>query len=126
MATMKFIPLILAVLPWVLVTAAAISSDAKQASYGVTGRLNDEASVMAECWDAMVQLKSCTNEIILFFFNGEAYLGQECCRAIRTILYHCWPSMLTSIGYTAEEVDVLRDYCGATAPVPAVVGVPVA
>lgn len=125
MAAMKFIPLFLAVIPWVLVTAAA-ASDMKLTGYGVAGRLEDEGSVMAVCWDALVELKSCTNEIILFFFNGEAYLGKECCRAIRTILYHCWPSMLTSIGYTAEEVDVLRDYCGAPAPVPVVVGVPVA
>ncbi|KMZ59597.1 Egg cell-secreted protein 1.4 [Zostera marina] len=66
------------------------------------------------CWSALFKLSSCTNEIILFFVNGESYLGMECCRSIRIITHQCWPSMLSSVGYTAEEGDILRGYCDAT------------
>ncbi|MCL7036843.1 hypothetical protein MKW94_007617 [Papaver nudicaule] len=45
--------------------------------------------------------------------DGEMYLGIECCRAIRIITRECWPSMLTSVGLTAEEGDILKGYCDA-------------
>lgn len=86
---------------------------------GIAARLEGEAG-MAECWNALLELKSCSNEIVLFFINGESYLGMDCCRAIRTITHNCWPSMLSSIGYTSEEGDILRDYCGALPPQAAV------
>lgn len=110
------LPLILAAaLPWVLLAAAE-----EPAGYRIAERLNagGGGAAAGQCWDALVELKACTNEIILFFFNGEAYLGKDCCRSIRTIMYGCWPSMLTSIGFTAEEADILRHYCGPPAPVP--------
>ncbi|XP_043694334.1 egg cell-secreted protein 1.2-like [Telopea speciosissima] len=72
---------------------------------------------MVECWNALLELRSCTNEIILFFMDGEAYLGLECCRAIRFITRQCWPSMLTNLGFTAEEGDILQGYC-ASSPSP--------
>ncbi|KAI3894512.1 hypothetical protein MKW92_030331, partial [Papaver armeniacum] len=34
--------------------------------------------------------------------------------AIRIITRECWPSMLASVGFTAEEGDILRGYCDAT------------
>ncbi|TXG60494.1 hypothetical protein EZV62_015067 [Acer yangbiense] len=37
---------------------------------------------LAECWTALMELKSCTNEIVLFFLNGQANIGPDCCRAI--------------------------------------------
>ncbi|KAL8261416.1 hypothetical protein R6Q59_025465 [Mikania micrantha] len=67
---------------------------------------------LMDCWNALFELKSCTNEIILFFLNGDSYLTMDCCRAIRVITYGCWPSMLTSLGFTSEEGDILRGYCG--------------
>lgn len=39
---------------------------------------------MMECWSAVTKLGSCTNEIVLFFVNGESYLGPDCCVAIRS------------------------------------------
>ncbi|XP_077249318.1 egg cell-secreted protein 1.4-like [Tasmannia lanceolata] len=69
-----------------------------------------------ECWTALFELRSCSNEIVLFFLNGESYLGQDCCRAIRVITRQCWPSMLASIGFTAQEGDILRGYCDASGP----------
>ncbi|KAI3837819.1 hypothetical protein MKW98_004877 [Papaver atlanticum] len=79
-----------------------------------TELLEDGGAGMVECWDALYELRSCTNEIILFFMDVEMYLGIEWCGAIRIITRECWPSMLTSVGFTAEEGDVLRGYCDAS------------
>ncbi|MCL7035955.1 hypothetical protein MKW94_030679 [Papaver nudicaule] len=83
--------------------------------HNLAARINGEdgGAGMTECWSALYELRSCTNEIILFFMDGEMYLGIECCRAIRIITRECWPSMLTSVGFTAEEGDVLKSYCDA-------------
>lgn len=70
------------------------------------------------CWNALVDIKSCSNEIITFFVNGQADIGPGCCQAISVITHNCWPAMLTSLGFTAEEGNILRGYCDA-APVPA-------
>ncbi|CAM0872761.1 unnamed protein product [Alopecurus aequalis] len=68
-----------------------------------------------QCWVALMDIKSCTGEIILFFLNGEAYLGPGCCRAIRVIEQLCWATdaMLSVIGFTPEEGDMLKGYCDA-------------
>ncbi|XP_047084252.1 egg cell-secreted protein 1.1-like [Lolium rigidum] len=68
-----------------------------------------------QCWESLMDIKSCTGEIILFFLNGEAYLGPGCCRAIRVIEQRCWAAdaMLTVIGFTPEEGDMLKGYCDA-------------
>ena len=71
-------------------------------------KLDDESS---NCWDSLIQLQACTGEVILFFLNGETYLGPSCCQAIRIIGQHCWPAMFGTIGFTTEEVDVLEGYC---------------
>ncbi|GLT75614.1 hypothetical protein SLA2020_473230 [Shorea laevis] len=63
------------------------------------------------CWDSLIQLQSCTGEVILFFINGETYLGHACCEAIRTIGHKCWPNMLDTLGFTTEEGDILQGYC---------------
>ncbi|KAL8248876.1 hypothetical protein R6Q59_005744 [Mikania micrantha] len=63
------------------------------------------------CWDTLFELQACTGEIILFFINGETYLGTECCRAIVKIQKLCWPSLMGSLGFTSEEGDILRGYC---------------
>ncbi|MCL7043852.1 hypothetical protein MKW94_019852 [Papaver nudicaule] len=83
--------------------------------HNLADRINGEdgGAGMTECWSALYELRSCTNEIILFFMDGEMYLGIECCRAIRIITRECWPSMLTSVGFTAEEGDILKSYCDA-------------
>ncbi|KAL6902300.1 hypothetical protein ACP4OV_005176 [Aristida adscensionis] len=76
-------------------------------------RLDGEGS--QQCWEALVEIKSCTGEIILFFLNGEAYLGPGCCRAIRVIEQRCWAAdaVLSAIGFTPEEGDMLKGYCDA-------------
>lgn len=71
-------------------------------------RLEEDTST---CWDSLFELQSCTGEIVLFFLNGETYLGPKCCDAIRTIQNHCWASMLGSVGINGEESDILLGYC---------------
>ncbi|ONH90434.1 hypothetical protein PRUPE_8G053400 [Prunus persica] len=34
-----------------------------------------------------------------------------CCEAIRAIEHQCWPVLLGTLGFTAEEADVLKGYC---------------
>ncbi|CAH1413883.1 unnamed protein product [Lactuca virosa] len=63
------------------------------------------------CWESLFELQSCSGEIILFFLNGETYLGMGCCKAIEKIEKKCWPSSLGSLGFTNEEGDILRGYC---------------
>ncbi|KAI9165474.1 hypothetical protein LWI28_014801 [Acer negundo] len=40
---------------------------------------------LVECWNALLEVKSCSNEIILFFLNGQANIGSDCCRSIAII-----------------------------------------
>ena len=67
------------------------------------------------CWEALVEIKSCTGEIIILFIKGEAFLGPGCCRAIRVVEQSCWAadSMLSFIGFTPQEGDMLKGYCDA-------------
>ncbi|XP_023639535.1 egg cell-secreted protein 1.3 [Capsella rubella] len=71
---------------------------------------------LMQCWDALYELKSCTNEIVLFFLNGETKLGHGCCNAVDVITNDCWPAMLTSLGFTSEETNVLRGFCQSPTP----------
>ncbi|KAH9697204.1 Egg cell-secreted protein 1.4 [Citrus sinensis] len=49
----------------------------------------------------------------------EANISPDCCRAIDIITRNCWLTMLTSLGFTAEEGNILRGYCDASsAPSP--------
>ncbi|KAE8684379.1 abscisic stress-ripening protein 1-like [Hibiscus syriacus] len=63
------------------------------------------------CWESLTQIQSCSGEVILFFLNGETYLGDACCHAIHTISHQCWPDMMETLGYTTEEGDILEGYC---------------
>ncbi|KAK7369445.1 hypothetical protein VNO80_11483 [Phaseolus coccineus] len=74
---------------------------------------------MVECWSNLVELKSCSSEIMQFFINGEADIGPNCCCAITVITHNCWPSMLTSLGYTYQEALYILQYCEDAAPTPA-------
>ncbi|WVZ88509.1 hypothetical protein U9M48_035026 [Paspalum notatum var. saurae] len=81
------------------------------------GSLDEEGGGggLAECWAALTGLRSCTGEMVVFFVNGESYIGPECCVAIRGATRNCWPAMLAYVGFTAEEADVLRGFCDAEA-----------
>ncbi|KAK4585433.1 hypothetical protein RGQ29_022909 [Quercus rubra] len=66
------------------------------------------------CWDSLFELQSCTGEVIMFFLNGETYLGHNCCHAIRIIHHECWPAMMGSLGFTEQEGDILLGFCDAS------------
>ncbi|KDO53119.1 hypothetical protein CISIN_1g044654mg, partial [Citrus sinensis] len=34
------------------------------------------------CWNVLMNLKSCSNEIVIFFLNSQADIGPDCCRVI--------------------------------------------
>uniref|UniRef100_A0A0E0KCI3 Prolamin-like domain-containing protein n=1 Tax=Oryza punctata TaxID=4537 RepID=A0A0E0KCI3_ORYPU len=97
-------------------TAAAVAAGAPP-GFGLAQRLADGVGPQQQqqCWEVLMEIKSCTGEIILFFINGEAYLGPGCCRAIRVIEQSCWATdaMLSVIGFTPEEGDMLKGYCDA-------------
>ncbi|WCJ39181.1 Egg cell-secreted protein 1.1 [Euphorbia peplus] len=79
-------------------------------AYNLRARLKLEQE-SSNCWDSLIQLQSCTTEIILFFVNGETHLGDGCCQAIHIISGNCWPNLMETLGYTAEEGDILEGYC---------------
>lgn len=81
--------------------------------------VGDDGDQASNCWDSLIQLQACTSEIILFFMNGETYLGHGCCEAIRIIVDQCWPNMMDTLGFTDEEGDILEGYCDReTSPPP--------
>ncbi|KAK9197364.1 hypothetical protein WN943_005500 [Citrus x changshan-huyou] len=69
---------------------------------------------LTECWNTLMEMKSCSNEIVIFFLDSQDDIGLDCCRAIDIITRNCWPAMLTSLGFTAEEGNILRGYCDAS------------
>ncbi|KAL5210740.1 hypothetical protein ABZP36_006363 [Zizania latifolia] len=111
----RSLPVLLSLLLLAVATteAAGGARPAMGLGLGLAERLEGEAS--KQCWEVLMEIKSCTGEIILFFLNGEAYLGPSCCRAIRVIERSCWAAdaMMSVIGFTPEEGDMLKDYCDA-------------
>ncbi|CAF2032894.1 hypothetical protein Bca4012_081133 [Brassica carinata] len=83
--------------------------DLPSESTNIAARL--QSGGLMDCWNALYELKSCTDEIVLFFLNGETKLGVSCCEAVDVITTSCWPAMLTSLGFTSEEANVLRGFC---------------
>ncbi|KAK8663779.1 hypothetical protein V6N13_083584 [Hibiscus sabdariffa] len=102
------------------VTSARQLSSSIKLGHNLAARLDDNRG-LAECWSALNELKSCTDEIILFFVNGQTDIDTDCCGAVEVITRNCWPTMLTSLGFTSEEGRILRGYCdvsNAPAPTP--------
>ncbi|KAK8499784.1 hypothetical protein V6N13_038853 [Hibiscus sabdariffa] len=96
--------------------ASVASSSARQLSssaHTLASRLDDNRG-LAECWDALNELKACTDEIVVFFVHGQTDIDSDCCRAIEVITRNCWSAMLTSLGFTSEEGYILRGYCDAS------------
>ncbi|KAL1190288.1 Egg cell-secreted protein 1.4 [Cardamine amara subsp. amara] len=105
----------------ILLNTTVSGRDLPAESSNIVARL--QSGGLMECWNALYELKSCTNEIVLFFLNGETKLGVSCCEAVDVITTNCWPAMLTSLGFTSEETNVLRGFCqnpnsGDSSPAP--------
>ncbi|KAL6602957.1 hypothetical protein ACP70R_043318 [Stipagrostis hirtigluma subsp. patula] len=139
MARSRFFPAVLFCLALLAVTAGGarppptslpappVVPSAAAWAAGLAERL-DAGGLPQQCWAALVEIKSCTGEIILFFVNGEVYLGPACCRAIRVVEHSCWAAdaVLSAIGFTPEEGDMLKGYCdvdGSPLPAPPLRGV---
>ncbi|KAL1558451.1 egg cell-secreted protein 1.1-like [Salvia divinorum] len=103
----------------VLASSLVISARKLETVSSLAARLKLEEEGPSTCWDALLELQSCSGEMVMFFLNGETQLGENCCSAIEVIERQCWPSMLGTLGITAEESNVLRGYCDAAAPPPA-------
>ncbi|CAN0877446.1 Egg cell-secreted protein 1.4 [Linum grandiflorum] len=76
----------------------------------------EKAAGMVDCWEALVEIKSCSGELFQYFVSGRRRVdavSQGCCRAVRTITHNCWPTMLVSVGFTAQQAYFLRGYCDA-------------
>lgn len=67
----------------------------------------------SDCLNALKELKSCTKEIAIYFTDGTPDIGPRCCQAITMLTHQCWPAMMTGLGFTVDECDVLRGYCDA-------------
>lgn len=126
MASLLSVAVVLVVVSAQALAAVAVAvADAARVNAGAAafspavplgGRLDGGGGGLVECWSAVAELRSCTDEIVLFFLNGETtQLGAGCCRAVRAATRDCWPAMLAAVGFTAEEADVLRGLCDAEA-----------
>ncbi|KAJ1412922.1 Prolamin-like domain [Sesbania bispinosa] len=91
----------------------------KRPTQDIAVRLQGKGGDLISCWKNLIELKSCSNEIVQFFTNGEPDIGPNCCCAITMITHNCWPAMITSLGFTAQEGHYLRGYCDASASSPA-------
>ncbi|KAG7535483.1 Prolamin-like domain [Arabidopsis thaliana x Arabidopsis arenosa] len=77
------------------------------------------AGNLMDCWNAGLELKSCTDEIVKFFLSqtGTAEpavkggIDKDCCGAIGLVVKDCWSVMFTSLGLTTMEGNNLREYC---------------
>ncbi|XP_054817568.1 egg cell-secreted protein 1.1-like [Prosopis cineraria] len=77
----------------------------------LAARLKLEAESVT-CWDSLFELQACSGEVITFFLSGETYLGHGCCQAIKKVIgQDCWPNIMSSLGFTNEEGDILEGYC---------------
>lgn len=99
----------------VLVSVVASEASARDLFINTETRVEASNDNLVDCWNALLEIKTCSNEIVLFFLNGTTDIGPECCRSIAVITRNCWPAMLTSLGFTAEEGNILRGYCDAAA-----------
>uniref|UniRef100_A0A803PCG5 Prolamin-like domain-containing protein n=2 Tax=Cannabis sativa TaxID=3483 RepID=A0A803PCG5_CANSA len=96
---------------------ASVTGKEKNNFHNIRERLETSGGLV-ECWTALLELKSCSNEIVLFFLNGQTNIGHDCCRSVVFIARNCWPAMLTSLGFTVQEGDILQGYCDAIAAAP--------
>ncbi|GAB2280018.1 hypothetical protein Dimus_014655 [Dionaea muscipula] len=86
---------------------------------GVTSLASDSSNSkpgmdIPNCWNALSEVRMCSNEIIGFFLNGVAEIDAPCCIAIEVIMHHCMPDMLGTLGFTIEQGRLLQGYCDKT------------
>ncbi|KAK1441303.1 hypothetical protein QVD17_07150 [Tagetes erecta] len=80
---------------------------------GTTNNTVNGTRTIGDCWTAIYDVKTCGNEIASYFKNGTIDIGDSCCHAIKTVTRDCWPNLLSLVGITIEERNILRGYCDA-------------
>ncbi|KAL8477751.1 hypothetical protein ACS0TY_029886 [Phlomoides rotata] len=66
-----------------------------------------------DCFAAISEIRSCSNEIVAYFANGTIDISPPCCEAIDTITHRCWSAVLGVFGFGSDQADILRGYCDA-------------
>lgn len=77
---------------------------------GGTNNTNN-GTMIGDCWTALYDVRSCSNEIAAYFNNGTVDIGATCCEAIKFITHECWVNLLNFLGIPVKESNVLRGYC---------------
>ncbi|XVF39061.1 hypothetical protein PTKIN_Ptkin01aG0005600 [Pterospermum kingtungense] len=108
--TSKLFSFLTVLLALIIMASASQARLLDNSKLSLVARLKLDAE-SPSCWESLIQIQACTGEVVLFFLNGETYLGDACCHAIDTIAHQCWPDMLETLGYTTEEGDILQGYC---------------
>ncbi|XP_028760268.1 egg cell-secreted protein 1.1-like [Neltuma alba] len=111
-STNSFFILIALIITSAMVEARTLlDPSAASPAASLAARLKLEAGP-STCWDSLFELQACSGEVITFFLSGETYLGHGCCQAIKKVLgQDCWPNIMSSLGFTNEEGDILEGYC---------------
>ncbi|XVF37204.1 hypothetical protein REPUB_Repub19eG0126300 [Reevesia pubescens] len=89
------------------ISAFLLASSSIQSSSAIVAGLklkDDESSI---CWDSLIQLQSCTGELIMFFPECRRNLLRPrllpYCITVRAIAQQCWPTIIDALGFTPEE-----------------------
>lgn len=104
--------IILSALALVLENATATRNLGVMPGYNIAAMLQNSGE-LANCWNTLKDLKSCSNEIVSFFINRRGGLDPCCCRVIATISHTCWPAILSSFGFTPKHGVILQSHCHA-------------
>ncbi|XP_027076855.2 egg cell-secreted protein 1.2 [Coffea arabica] len=91
-----------------------LSGSDDQSISKLNSRLETNNGSVLECWNALSEIKSCTDEIAAYFTNGTTDIGPGCCHAIIVITHNCWPTILSALGFSADQTYILRGYCDAS------------
>lgn len=73
-----------------------------------------------DCWKAIADIQSCSNEYELFLSKTTSDIDDSCCQPIELITRECYHDMLTNLGFNLNESRALLGYCDdQSAPAPA-------
>lgn len=64
-----------------------------------------------DCWNALADIQSCSNEYELFLSKTTSYIDDSCCQPIELITRECYDDMLTKLGFNLNESRALLSYC---------------
>lgn len=111
---LKYVFFFLTLTYFITYTKAARELVPNQTRFNHRARIDQADATVSECLNAITDIKFCGREIVDFFARGKIdHISKPCRRAIKLITRHCWPALMTALGFTAEECSMLRGYCEA-------------